>query len=498
MPASKPTPQPRRPIRRFELQDVRFNGRASFYKDPQLVLKPQLDLVSRKPVDGSRLRMPLWRNYLMVHVKDRAEELVKLDLADFRQSEDQSSTASERFICRAHHDPVLYVRYPTNTQDGFSILRATLKVASDFESVLSELSSLGIMIEYYQEESAPSQVYQAHSWSQPHSQPQSGYFHPTPNTIPGPMPTNIPSHPYSSSPSYPVPPNPPYQYSNTFGVSDQSAYQRAASQPVGYPGGYQSQGQWPPPAVPSPAATTIGIPGVLGAGIYKVSKLASSRSRPRRSQASRGLHDPGGADRGKYLESNSSTTQLSSGKTSSQDSPLNPSHSGSGQRRGLQRVQTICGDSQETKSQASTLAPDSYDPSSPSFGGLRLPEEEEAGDAPSQQTTISTMVSSQPTTTTAMVPYKPRKQDHVTPADGKINLAAVLRISQIQHEGLTEATRVWDDMMEKGRIAISSLEDPEEAFRVLTGYQDEFTKRWDRVVASTVREMREVENKDAP
>ncbi|KAK4180102.1 hypothetical protein QBC36DRAFT_358315 [Triangularia setosa] len=522
MPAAKPTPQPRRPIRRFELQDVRFNDRASHYKDPQLVLKPQLDLVPRKPADGSRLRMPLWRHYLMVHVKDRAEELVKLDLADFRQSEEPTSTAPERFIRRAHHEPVLYVRYPTNTQDGFSTLRATLNVASDFESVIKELGDLGIHIEYHQEELRSDQVY---SWSQSQSQQQSGYYHPTPSAIPGSMPTSIPSHPYS--PPYPATPNPPhpysssppfpataspaYQYSNTIGLLNQSTYQRSASQPAGYPGGYQSQTQWPPPVIPSPAETTIGIPGVLGAGIYKVSKLgssSSSRSRSRKSQTSRGLHDSGGADRGKYLENSPLTTQSSSSKRSSQDSPLNLAQSGSSQRRGLQRVQTVYSDSQETMSQASTLVPDSYDPSSRPFGGLRIPEEEETGDVPSQQTTITTaasrerattttMTASQPSTSTEMVPYKPPQQNNVAQAHRKINTDALLHISQIQQEGLFDAARVWDDIMEKGRNAIVGVKGPEEAFRVLSGYREEFTKRWDRVVASTVREMKEVENKDA-
>lgn len=54
----------------------------------------------------------------MVHVKDRAEELVKLDLADFRPSEEPTDNgAPEQFIRRAQHEPVLYVRYPSNTQD---------------------------------------------------------------------------------------------------------------------------------------------------------------------------------------------------------------------------------------------------------------------------------------------------------------------------------------------------------------------------------------------
>ncbi|KAK4654839.1 hypothetical protein QC762_407030 [Podospora pseudocomata] len=513
MPAAKPTPQPRRPIRRFELQDVRFNGRSSFYKDPQLVLKPQLDLVPRRPVDGSRLRMPLWRNYLMIHVKDRAEELVKLDLADFRPSEEPTDNgAPEQFIRRAQHEPVLYVQYPSNTQDGFSILRATLKVASDFETVLKEFDDLGINVDCYQEELRQDQSY---SWSQPYSHSQNVYYHPTPNAMSPPLPprsspysSSNHSHPYSSSPPYSIAPNPPYHYPNA--APDQLTYQRSASQPVGYPSSYQSQGQWSPPVMPSPAATTTGIPGVLGAGIYKVSKLgslSSSRSRSRKSQPSRGGH---GSAPGKHLDDNHQTTQSPSSGISSPHPLPDSSYSVSVPRRLLQRVQTIISESesQETISQASTLTSDYEDPSSRPFGGLRIPEEEETGEASSQQTAITTVASTRPATSTAMVPahpntsteivpYRQAQQKHTPPDSGKINMQALLRISQIQQEGLVDATRLWEDMMEKGRNAIAGVDDPEEAFRVLSGFQEEFIRRWTRVVASTVREMRDVENKSA-
>ncbi|KAK0668000.1 hypothetical protein QBC41DRAFT_253049, partial [Cercophora samala] len=517
MPAAKPSPQPRRTIRRFELQDVRFNGRSSFYKDPQLVLKPQLDLVPRRPVDGSRLRMPLWRHYLMVHVKDRAEELVKLDLADFHQSDEPTSTAPERFIRRAEHEPVLYIRYPSTTRERFSMLRVTLKVASDFESVTRELRDLGIHIECHQEEL---QQDQGSSWSQPYTQPQNAYYHPTPNAVSPPLPHSIQpygsqhtatpyhSQSYSSSPPYPVISNPPYHYPNP--TPDQLAYQRSASQPVGYPGGYQSQGQWLPPVIPSPAATTIGIPGVLGAGIYKVSKLgssSSSRTRSRKGQTSRGGHDSGTAGPGKILDHSHSISQSPNSGLSSPDSALDSPCSISVPRRLLQQVQTMLSEleSQETMSQASTLVPDHDDPSCRPFGGLRIPEEEEDEGVSSQQATITPVTSTRPTTSTAMlptqpntstemVPYQPPQQNRNSSDQGKTSMQTVLRLSRAQQEGLVDAARVWEDMMEKGRNAIAGVDDDEEAFRVLSGFQEEFTRRWTRVVASTVREMRDVDN----
>lgn len=170
-------------------------------------------------------------------------------------------------------------------------------------------------------------------------------------------------------------------------------------------------------------------------------------------------------------------------------------------------MQTIISESesQETISQASTLTSDYEDPSSRPFGGLRIPEEEEAGEASSQQTAITTvastrsatstaMVPAHPNTSTEIVPYRKAQQKHTPPDSGRINMQALLRISQIQQEGLVDATRLWEDMMEKGRNAIAGVDDPEEAFRVLSGFQEEFIRRWTRVVASTVREMRDVEN----
>ncbi|KAK4201074.1 hypothetical protein QBC40DRAFT_325155 [Triangularia verruculosa] len=547
MPPAKPTSQPRRPILRFELQDVRFNGRASLYKDPQLVLKPQLDLIPSKPTNGSRLRMPVWRHYLMIHVKDRAEELVKLDLADFQQSEEQVNAEPERSIHCAHHEPILYVRYPTSTQDGFTILQVTLKVASDFESVLKELGDLGITIGSYQQEAAPYQTHQDPFWGQSHGQPPNSYYyhHPSPSPMPGPLQMGMlpysyspsppcpdtptpsyqaipssayPATPYSSygvapnplysatpshfyaaapSPPYPATPTPPYQYPNPAGLPNQ-----------GQIGGYHSQGHWSSPMGPSPAGTATGIPGMLGPGIYKVTKLASSstsRSKTRKGKISRSLLESGRFDRGKYSGDSPSTIQALSSRTSSQNSSLGPSQVDPDSRRGLQRSQSVYTESQETTSQASTLVTDDYDPSTRAFGGLRIPEEEETRDEFSQQTAIATTVSRQPNkvaivtpsqfnSSTEMVPCRTPQQNNKALSPKKISPRALLQLSKIQHEGLIDATRLWNEMMGKARRAINGVNDGDEAFYVLCQFKEEFKKRWDRVVASTLREMKEVED----
>lgn len=45
------------------------------------MFKPQLELSPRRPYTGLRPKMPVWRHFLMVHVKDKANELVRLGLA---------------------------------------------------------------------------------------------------------------------------------------------------------------------------------------------------------------------------------------------------------------------------------------------------------------------------------------------------------------------------------------------------------------------------------
>ncbi len=76
MSASQGAAAPRRTISRFSLASISINDRPNVYKNPQLVLKPKLELPPRRPYTGERPRMPIWRQWLMVHVKDKADELV--------------------------------------------------------------------------------------------------------------------------------------------------------------------------------------------------------------------------------------------------------------------------------------------------------------------------------------------------------------------------------------------------------------------------------------
>ena len=63
-------------ILRFGLEAVFLSGSLNSFKDPQLVLKTQVGPLPRVPFTGNRSRVSVTRHVLMVHVKDKANELV--------------------------------------------------------------------------------------------------------------------------------------------------------------------------------------------------------------------------------------------------------------------------------------------------------------------------------------------------------------------------------------------------------------------------------------
>jgi hypothetical protein len=67
----------------------------------------------------------------------------------------------------------------------------------------------------------------------------------------------------------------------------------------------------------------------------------------------------------------------------------------------------------------------------------------------------------------------------------------LLRISQIQHEGLCEASMVWDDLMGRASVDTASMDRPVAVSDVLAIYEGEFARRWDAVLGATGKKMRE-------
>jgi hypothetical protein len=68
----------------------------------------------------------------------------------------------------------------------------------------------------------------------------------------------------------------------------------------------------------------------------------------------------------------------------------------------------------------------------------------------------------------------------------------LLQFSQIQHQGMCEASRVWDDLMERAGKEVASAETSRELSEVLSKFEGEFARCWNGVVVATAQSMREV------
>ncbi|AEO64043.1 uncharacterized protein THITE_48675, partial [Thermothielavioides terrestris NRRL 8126] len=168
-----------------------------------------------------------------------------------------------------------------------STLRITLREASDLERVIREFHALDIEIEYEKDG-------------------QDG------SITTGPVAFGAWTPPGQNTPSLYRPPSNPPQLNSASSLTATSSSQgtsssyleryphsvllhRPPSQPLGQPADFSAGIRpWSPAFVPSRPATTLGVPGILGEGIYKVSKIGSvSSARPRVRRTSASLEHQG-------------------------------------------------------------------------------------------------------------------------------------------------------------------------------------------------------------
>lgn len=413
--------------------------------------------------------------------------------------------------------------YSLSPAQESSTLSATLQTTSDVETVLRELSELNINVEHeqgIQGHSLASGVTVHGSWAPPGLSLSSVY----------PPPSN-PRQLNSSSP--PLIPglqgrHPPYPEGHPHGT----VLHRPPSQPIGQSGLQTGQRPWSPAFVPSRPATTLGVPGVLGEGIYKVSKIgstASSRPKVRRTatllehqgprlytvskhfdrtlSTADILHSSGARHLGRGLSTGlelgnsadyiSRSPSLGTPGTESQYNPrqehpatqpltrmpsalegvpVNTHH----QPR-LRRLRTI-----NDALNPSLTAGFVDDKGRPSF--LSSVAEENAGFSFSQPQPASRagghvddayFFSSSPTL------LEPSSNQEM--GDDWL-----FQVSQVQHQGLCEANRIWDELMERADTDVASAESSRDLFELLSKYEGEFARRWEGVVAGTVQKMRGV------
>ncbi|KAK4105239.1 hypothetical protein N658DRAFT_393339, partial [Parathielavia hyrcaniae] len=307
--------------------------------------------------------------------------------------------------------------------------------------------------------------------------------------------------------------------------------QRPPSQPI-EPSTPLHQGQrpWSPAFVPSRPASTLGIPGILGEGIYKVSKVGSASSaRPRVRRTSSVLEPQGPrlytvskhfdktlsrADvlhpsRTRYIARGlPSTLQASSpigylSRSPSQSAAGAESHSQPGAEHpvlhdssrpssalegvpvnlqhhsGLRRLRTIGGptdpslssglDDREYRSYLSTVAEDkaAYVFSQPSPASRAVGSVDDVS-----------LFSSSPT-----LLERPTRQE--------MDDEWLLHVSHTQNVGLCEASRVWDEFWERASGEAASAQNAEDLSSALSKYESEFMRRWEGVVAATAQKMRD-------
>jgi hypothetical protein len=347
-----------------------------------------------------------------------------------------------------------------------------------------------------------------------------------------PSPSN-PRHLKSASPSLIALPNSQGRYSTYPEIHPHGAVlQRPPSQPIAQPSLQGGQRPWSPAFVPSRPATTLGVPGILGEGIYKVSKIGSTApSRPRVRRTSTVFEHKGprlytvskqfdktlntadilhsskarhlGRGLSASLQTGSSTEKLSrspslgplgtEGQYNSQQSypntqpltrmssvlegvPVNTHH----QSR-LRRLRTIDG-----ALNPSLPAGFVDDKGRQSF--LSSVAEENVGFSFSQSRPASRTRG--PVDDAFFFSSSPTLLE--PPSNQETEDEWLFHVSQVQHQGLCEASRIWDEFMETARTEVASADCSRDLSEVLAKYEGEFARRWEGVVAGTVQKMRGV------
>ncbi|KAK4159085.1 hypothetical protein QBC43DRAFT_273177 [Cladorrhinum sp. PSN259] len=500
-PSSQPKTQPtRRPVLRFDLEQVSLDDRPNAYKKPQLVLKPQLELPARETYTGGPQprRFPIWHHFLMVHVKDKADELVKIDLNDFKEprSLPVDNVPQHSVFCLLPEASIVF-RYPIGYRNTPTSLKVTFKRPSDFEAVLSELRKLDIRIAYEQFPRSSSALSYIPSGSPQESEgSQPDKFRQIYNISPPLTASTSSSDHYSS-------------YSGGF------PYGYVSGRPPSQPARFPDHGAWSHAVLRSKPPAIIGNPGVLGeSGLYKISKVGSSSSS--RLRARPPLIPPEHQTSRFYATTNRFRRTLERKDDLQHRQPTSEKAFVSKDHRSVAYEQS---DRRFPPGyQTTSLHPRRFS-QAPNLGGLvgrtrrptmqRLdPIHDESDTSPSRS-----QLNKERTKYASLQPAPAPAPDRMTiirkdfgelnptqPETTKLmtqepNTLQLIQISQIHHQGFLEASMVWNEFMARAKREVKSVDDPEERLRILSKLEPEFTKQWNRAVDCTVQEMQKVQGK---
>ncbi|KAK3316185.1 hypothetical protein B0H66DRAFT_284355 [Apodospora peruviana] len=495
-------------VRRFELECVSIDGSVNRYKNPQLVLKPELVPGLRMALTASQTRLgrsSRVRHVLMVHVKDKADELEKLHLETFA-STTTTDSAQQRSVSASHSDCSIVFRYWKDSKSNHKTLKVKFRGRSDLDSVLGELKALGLDIQ------------QASTTSQ---EPDHSDVHPQlRHLVTGNHSSPAPVGPFGNPPPYyhGSPPifmsSGPHERYFTSPVS--SLYQQVPLRPPSHPMGHALNFQpawssWTPPPRP---ATTMGIPGFPGEGIYRVSRVGSrsgSRSRSRKLPPVPELQDQSlqsvAEQTGRTVDP-LSIGQMSRKRSCQEDESLEvetsdrmanssrllrrkyslrdyPSHAGDGGLLG------IFSDASASQNAQSTGTPTLTQP-------RRSIGDPNSGPSSVQQTSRTpasiTHLPGQKTTPKMGHDHTSSHEQIWKPKMSKED-EWIIHSSNIFHRGLIRATGVWNEFMERGQKETDSIQDMEEVAKVWAKLGLELTRRLDSIGGAVVQKMRETQPK---
>jgi hypothetical protein len=73
--------------------------------------------------------------------------------------------------------------------------------------------------------------------------------------------------------------------------------------------------------------------------------------------------------------------------------------------------------------------------------------------------------------------------------------AGLLRMANLNHEGLLQATKIWDDLIERGRKESELVSNVDEAQKIWSKYGEDWEKKLNRLAADVTKKMRSEEDR---
>ncbi|KAK0617387.1 hypothetical protein B0T14DRAFT_268200 [Immersiella caudata] len=444
--ALHPTPSRLRPSTLcLDLEGVFLSGTLNSFKNAQLVLKSQYGPAPRTPYTGSQSQAPEVRHLLMVHVNDRANELETLDLAQFALPPDSQDESMPHKVEYLAAESSLAFYYPKGASKAQHTLKVKFQGPADIVTVLTELWALNITVQ----NASPSIQGNLST-----NRDVRGFASPSTH-----YPTSryqTPRQAHGRSSRLAMQPNTPDWRSPLFA---NPAHRLTPSRPLSQTASQSMSpvNVWPSISpvhqLPRPA-TTVGVPGVLGEGVYRIRRMSSapgSRPRMREPLGTFELHDPRAYTVSRYFDKTLERSDIAHlfGGRSVQDE-------GTPEARDLKDSASVA---DVVRNSANN--------------GLSSLQFYQGPDAMPRDTRTSQKV------------IAAAQESRQGAADD-----ALLRVASLSQDGLMEATKIWNDLLEMGQKEAELVCNAEEAQKIWSRYGQDWERQLIRLAANVAEKMR--------